>query len=299
MTQKQTPPDLRAPVLRVTQYDSVSAGLIAALLALGVAFLLLSTVWYATRVPAEPPAVPVEIVELPGGVEDGALGETLRVDAPAPESQDASNAQIPSDEAEMQETVDSVTELAGEAVMQTERQFQVGAGTRNAGKIASAKGTGRRGLGMGSGTGGFPREQRWYVRYSDQQTLEEYGRQLDFFEIELGTIKDGKLLYLSKLAAPRPTVRTANSGADEKRLYMTWQGGGRKQADLQLFQRAGIEVGGAVIFQFYSKKSEDQLARLELAYKNRKFEEIRRTYFAVERAADGYQFVVTRQIYVN
>jgi hypothetical protein len=297
MANTTTTDQTHAPVLRVTRYDVVSSGMMAVLIALGASFILLTATWYATRVPPRPAAIPVEIVEISGGAEDGAVGETLRVDAPAPEAADASNAQFPSEANEIQETFDSVLELANEAVSQTERQFEMG--TRNSGKVASAKGTGRRGLGVGPGSGGIPREQRWFVRYADQQTIEEYGRQLDYFEVELGTIKDGKLLYLSKLSAPRPTVRSVDSGASEQRLYLTWQGGARKSADLQLFQRAGIDVGSGVIFQFYAKATENQLARLELDYKNRKAEEIRRTYFVVNRTSAGYEFAVSNQTYVK
>jgi hypothetical protein len=109
----------------------------------------------------------------------------------------------------------------------------------------------------------------------------------------------GKMQYVSNLSEARPTVRTANSGADEQRLYMTWQGGGRKQADLQIFRKAGIEVGEGVMFHFYPKATEDKLARLELAYRNRKAREIRRTYFAVEKKADGYDFTVVHQTYLK
>jgi len=131
--------------------------------------------------------------------------------------------------------------------------------------------------------------------------LDEYARQLDFFGIEFGAIVDGKLVYLSKLASPSPIVRTAAGGADEKRLYMTWQGGSRKQADLQLFQKAGIAVGNGVIFQFYPKDTEDRLARLELAYRSRRANDIRRTYFTVQRIAGGggYEFTVAHQTYLK
>jgi hypothetical protein len=233
-----------------------------------------------------------------GGVEDGSPDETLRVDSPDPPSQDAAVGDVASDEHEVQESLDEVVALADDAVVETQRPFDLG--VRNAAKPGSAQGTGRRALGSGPGSGGgFSREQRWLVRFADQSNLAEYARQLDFFGIEFGAIVDGRMVYLSKLSSPRPTVRTAAGGANEKRLYMTWQGGARKQADLQIFRKAGIDVGNGLTFHFYPKQTEDKLARLELDFRKRAAREIRRTYFSVNRADDGYEFKVDHQTYLK
>jgi hypothetical protein len=81
---------------------------------------------------------------------------------------------------------------------------------------------------------------------------------------------------------------------------MTWQGGTRKQADIQLFRRAGIEVGNSVIFQFYPKPIENQLAVLERDFaRGRPTREIRKTYFTVNRAGRGYEFAVKSQTYTK
>jgi hypothetical protein len=154
-------------------------------------------------------------------------------------------------------------------------------------------------LGSGTGTGGYPREQRWLVRFGDLQSVDEYARQLDYFGIELGALVGGKLNYVSKLSNAQPRLQTATSGANEKRLYMTWQGGNRKQADVQLLKKAGVEVGSGTIFHFYPKETEDRLALLELNYRNRRASDIRRTYFAVKRGDAGYDFEVIRQTYLK
>lgn len=284
-------------MLRVTAYEQVSSGLMAVVGALVAVVVVLSLTWFASRIPPPAAAVPVELVEIGGGVEDGAIDETLFVDSPNEEASDATPAEIESDEREAQESLDSVLELADEAATQSERQFEQG--TQSTGKQSSASGTGRRALGSGAGTKGFPREQRWFIRFSDQQNLDEYARQLDFFGIEFGAIVGGKLIYVSHFSAPKPQVRTTTSGSAETRLYMTWQGGGRKQADLQLFKKAGVDVGNGTLFQFYPKPAEDQLARLEIDYRKRRVEEIRRTYFAVNPGGTGYQFAVVRQTYVK
>lgn len=290
----QTP--AHEPVLRVTRYDQVSSWLIAVVGGLGLSVFVLTVAWVSIQPVAVKEPVPLEIVEISGGVEDGSIEETLKLESPDPETEQATLAEEDAAEPEVEETLDNVMDVADEATNQAERQFEFQ--TRNAGKKGSASGTGKRALGIGSGKGGVPREQRWFVSYNDRETLDEYGKQLDFFKVELGLLTtDGKLIYLSRLSQPRPTSRTAVSGKGETRLYMTWQGGARRKADQQLFQRAGIEVGQSVMLQFYPPEVEKQLARLELDFKKRPLAEIRRTAFSTRPAANGYEFFVTNQTY--
>jgi hypothetical protein len=296
---RTSPDEIRPPVLRVTRYEQVSAFLVAILAGLIVAVGLLSFAWYSTRAPKPREPVPVELIEVTGGSEDGAVGETLRVDSPLEANPDAGAAESASDEPEVRESLDDVLELTDAAVTETQRQFDMGE-RATPGQPGSAEGTGRRPLGSGPGSGGgFPREQRWMIRFGDQASLEEYARQLDFFGIEFGAVVDGKIVYISKLSSPTPVKHIAAGGADEKRLYMTWRGGGRKQADLQLFRKAGVEVGTGVLFHFYPKETEDRLARLELAYRKKRANEIRRTFFVVKRADAGYEFDVVHQTYLK
>lgn len=239
----------------------------------------------------------MEIVEMPGGFEDGSPDETLRVDSPEPETHDAAPTEVPADQTEIAEALETVVELSESATQQVQQQFDTGAQTT--GKPGSARGTGRKGLGVGPGTGGMPREQRWFVRFGESSGVDEYAKQLAFFGIELGALlKDGRLAYLSNLTQRTPNVRYAASGKDEQRLYMTWQGGERRSADVELFKRGGVDVqGDTVIFHFYPKETENILVQLEVGHRGRPVNQIRRTYFAVEPAAKGYQFAVVRQIY--
>jgi hypothetical protein len=299
MPQTSSLSPVHSPVIRVTRYDQISAFLFSIIGGLCFTVFLLAFAWYATRVHKTREPVDVELFEeQAGGVEDGSPDETLRVDSPDPPSQDAAVGDASSDQQDVQESLDQVVSQVDGAVVETQKPLDLG--VRNTAKPGSADGTGRRALGSGPGSGGgYPREQRWLVRFADQSNIAEYTKQLDFFGIEFGAVVKGKLMYVSHLSDARPTVRTASSGADEKRLYMTWQGGGRKQADLQIFRKAGIEVGEGAMFHFYPKATEDKLARLELAYRNKVAREIRRTYFAVDRTEGGYEFSVVHQTYLK
>lgn len=294
----RTSPQHAPPVLRETRYDLVTSFLMAVVLALALAVVWLLSLWMAARPARGTETVPLEIIEIPGGAEDGVVDETLRLDSPEDVSDDPSLAEIP-DDPEVAETLEDVIELADSATTQAQQQFELDAVNR--GRPGSAAGSGRQALGLGPGETGLPREQRWFVRFDDEGTLSDYARQLDFFGIELGVLKaDGTLTYVSQFAGDTPTVRSATSGAGERRLYMTWQGGGRKIADVQLLRTAGVDVGGGVIFHFYPPETENQLAELERNYANRETIDIRRTYFLVESTGDGgFRFTVTRQTYFD
>lgn len=258
--------------------------------------LVVVMVWVSNQLPAPPEPVPVELLELPGGVEDGSPDETLRVDSPDPERADASEAEMLAEVSEVEQTLETAVELSDEAAQQVQQQFDVG--VQSTGTPGSAKGTGRRALGMGPGIAGYPREQRWFVRFGDRSSVAEYAKQLDFFRIELGALlPDGRLAYLSQMNSPKPQVRYVQTGDKEKRLYMTWMGGERRGADEQIFQKAGITVDAETpIFHFYPPDLEQKLALLEREYRNKSAKEIRRTYFTVEPAGGGYQLRVTRQL---
>ncbi len=286
----------KEPVLGVTRYDNVRAFMLAIVLALVIGVVYLFILYLSQLEPKVEDHVALELVEVPGGAEDGSPDETLKVDSPEPPTQDPSLTDVESEVTEMQETLDNVIDVSDQATSQAPQQFEVD--FTNKGKTGSATGTGRRPLGNGGNGAGLPREQRWFVRFSDSGTIDTYAQQLDFFKIQFGLLTtDGRLLYVWNFTKPKPDQKTVGSGKNEKRLYMTWQGGGRKAADIKLFQKAGIDARRGTIFHFYPAPVEQNLARLEVGYRKRPVEQIRRTYFVVEREGDGYKFVVTRQTY--
>ncbi len=292
-TKKQQ--EIYAPEMRVTQYDRISSGMVAIVVGLVVALFVLVTAWLMNRIDNVESLVPVEMIEFPGGVEDGAIDETLLVESPEDPVPDAAPEET-DEEMEVEEVFESVTELADVSAEQVLKQYETDA--LSSGTTGSREGTGRRALGLDGGQGGLPAEQRWFIQFADQSDIQEYASQLDFFGIELGTIlPSGKLVYLSDLSRAKPKIRETTSGKNEKRMYMTWQGGKLKLADRTLFKKANIDVSTTRVLHFYPRKTEALLASLEREYANRKISEIRRTYFVVEKNRGGYSFRVTRQSY--
>ncbi len=285
------------PVMRVTRYDKVSSGMMAVVIALILVVLGIVAWWYATRPAPEPVLVPLVSIDDPGGFEDGAIDETLNVESPEEEIPNASPVDEAIDDQQIEEALDSVVELSDRATQQVQQVLSTDPQT--GGTPGSHEGTGSRPLGSGDGTGGLPREQRWFISFSESGSIDVYARQLDYFGIELGAVFPAKqeLVYLSNLTRNPPSKRVVTSTDAEARLYMSWQGGQRKAADAKLFERAGVDTQGGFILHFYPQKTEQQLARLERSYANRSVKEIRRTYFTVVPQGNGYSFAVTRQLY--
>jgi len=290
-------PNIHLPVMKINFFDRLSSAMIAGTLGLSFGVFAVWIWWMSVVPPYVQPLVPMEMVEISGGFEDGAPDETLKIESPEDPVENPSTEEV-LDNVVVADVVENVVEMSEKATKQANQLMQQ---TSDAtGTPGSADGTGRRPFGSGGGQGGIPNEQRWFIRYADQTSIEEYAKQLDFFGIELGALlPNGQLVIISGVSGtPKKEIKT--SGKGETRLYMTWQGGNRKEADEKLFQKAGVNIQNAItMFHFYPKKTETLLLTQEFNYAKKKASEIRRTYFVVTKQGSGYTFVVTRQIYLR
>ena len=306
----------RPPQIALSQHDKVSSGLLAVCMLLGTLTVLLVTAWIANMLPSPRLPPPVTLLEEdPGGDEhgfiDGNPEESLALGSPDADANDPVMAEaeaLPDTADASAESLDAVADVSDATEMNTSdssdsqapnQQFVTASlvPRRPGSPYGKEGGTGRPMLGYGKGKGGgFPREMRWFIKFTERGTLEDYASQLEFFGIELGALMpDGKLILVSKLTAPKPTVRTVTNGQEEKRLYFTWKSGLRKGVDLQILQKAGIDATNALVMHFYPPQTENQLAVLEQQYKNRKANQIKRTYFSVRSAKEGFEFTITSQ----
>lgn len=300
---------IRPPQMRVNPYDRISSGMIAIVLGLGIAVAAVFSLWSESHPKRPEILVPLEMMTGRGGVPDGIPGESLQVDSPADPSDDASPVDTQVNELSVDSSMeilqtqaaDSVAAVADFGIRQANDTLtsQSGETSGSGGQPGSSIGTGRRrglGNGPGPGGGGIPNDQRWFIRFADEVSLEQYANQLDFFGIELGALfPDGKLIYLKQLKNSIPEARTVMTGSQESRLYMTWQGGSRKEADLSLFKKANIDASDALIFHFYPPQTEQMLLQQEFQFAGRKPIEIQRTYFSVVPKGSGFEFSVIRQ----
>jgi hypothetical protein len=274
-----------------------------------VAVWFLFLVWDSFRPHVAKLQQPIEVIpDESGGIENGSPTESLKLEGTGPERADATPGEVSDDSRpEVMEVLQSVSleaasaDAAGAVTAGSSDQLQLDTAPVASPKGGFALGTGTKpALGGGPGSkGGWPRHQRWYVYFPDEGSLSTYTKQLDYFGIELGALMpDQTMTYLSQFSDAKPTARTAANGEGEKRLFFTWQGGKRRDADVQLFTKAGVPIGpDTIIFHFYPPATENMLAVKEKAYRDRPVRQIRRTFFSVIPSAGGYDFEVTRQVY--
>lgn len=282
------------PQLKESRYERASSWTFAAFAAVS-SLCLFIIVSYLLRVPLEPKPLPIVVIPIDpvdGNEDSSEPTSRQQVDLPMPAPEDKVLAEEQADQPDLPTILSSVVELADQATLIAVPSWDQADHPR--GSIGRPKDSSR----IFRPPSNIPPEQRWLIRFADKLSLEEYARQLDFFHIELGVVlPDGRLAYLEQLATDAPRVRYAVPGAKDNRLYMSWQNGDRQAADRLLFAKAGVSVSGdSRSFHFYSAEIEKRLLQLEHDYKNRTVQQIRRTYFTIEKRGRGYEFVVIRQI---
>lgn len=284
-----------SPVLKPTRYDFVSSALIALLIGFITLTAWMFALWLANQRIQTDDNVEIEHLVV-GGYEDGAPDETLKVESPEDPTDDPAVEEAP-DETQIEEVVENVVELSNKAAQQVPTTNDNAA--LNSGKVGSKEGTGRRPLGSGGGEGNFA--QRWFVRFDDAGTLDDYARQLDFFETKIGVLKKGaqRMMILGNLSR-KPATKTFATGKELKeQFYFRWAAGGLQKADARLVGRNGSTLVNSILFHLPSQKTVNLLYKLEGEYmdKKKKRSEIARVYFTVRRKGSGYEFVPTKFLY--
>ncbi len=140
-------------------------------------------------------------------------------------------------------------------------------------------------------------EREWEIIFSDGISTEEYAKQLDYFNIDIGALsKNGKIEYISKVSQYKP-VRRLGLAAAEYRLQIPWKSGTLHAADRRLLRKAGIGSQGKKLEHYFPRVLQKELEKLEADYAGLKRDEIRRTRFRIRPAetGKGYEFVVVEQ----
>jgi hypothetical protein len=280
------------PSLRVSLFEQVSGMLMAVLVLLGFITLLLFIVWLGSRLIWQPQPVQVEVLEDVGGGGSGSAAGTTeqQLDEPSPE-------ELPEvTETKFEDTINTVSELVSS-------QTEVLESLEGSTSLGQGQGTGT-GDGRGPGPGGpgtsdgIPAWERWEVRLN-ANSLTIYAQQLDFFKVELGVAGGGSpnVDYIANLSSPQPRKRVGKP-QDEKRVRFLQKSGPLRDADRELAQKAGVNVQGRVVFQFYPKETYDKLLRLENQQMGkRRIKEVQKTIFGVRGNPGNWDFYVISQTY--
>ena len=301
------PPSAR--IYGESAYDRVTSMLLAVVLGALLVFGWLSVIAATTSAYQARVSQPIEVIEVSGGgggepdvkvssVESIDVAGGEQADRASNNEEDASSFEEPRVEVRPAAMLDAVAD-AGQSLAEVDVSAVMPRGDRVAtGNRRSKVGNGGPGYGFGPGDGGVRREDRWSILYKTGQTADEYARQLDAFGVELAVISGNQLIYASNFSQAKPSTRVG-SGSDDKRLYFLWRGQGRKESDIALLTKAGLDLGEGVIFQYYPARVESILEQLEVRYKGKQPAEIRSTRFGVVPTDRGYGFEVVGQEYLR
>ncbi len=292
---------VRSPHIKLTKYDITVSALSTTALCAVLTLIVMIIIWLSNLLPTPQKKQVIMLPPGDGGWEDGDPNATPNVESPEDATLDPSVANEETDVTELEEVTEQIVEVSeNAAAVVAPNEFT---GSKNTGSPGSADGTGGRPLGSGGpGRGGAKREQRWIVEFADKGDLKSYAAQLDFFGIELAAMfsAEARLVYMTNMSADKPATREIKEGAagGEQRLFMNWAEGSeeRRQADVELFQKAGIDASAAGVLHFYSSETETAMATIEQEFGGHAATEIRKTYFRVRKAGNGYEFYVQKQL---
>jgi hypothetical protein len=294
---KDYPADLQSQRLRVSVYDRAWCWLLALLLLFGTAVFMLFMVWLSNHMHVVDIAREVDLTEVGDGEGggDGRPSGGTQLESPENSSEqielnDTSTPDVADTLTAVSETVvETVTQLDDPSLQTARPKGDYGTG----GGSGGGSGPGR---GMGHGKGRPGRPQRWDWKIEKGNSLDTYGRQLDFFKIELGVILPGdKVVYLSGFSSGIPTKREGPR-ALEKRYFFVLQGGDLEQADLEFFRRARVSTESGRIFKFIPRELELKMIETEKAFQNKTIAEIKKTRFQIMPEGGGYAFKVVSQM---
>lgn len=271
---------------KVSGYDRVSAMMAAMVFMLGFFATILFLIWL-TKIVVFKPRMPkvIAIQDLKGG----AAAEGVARDPEEPGTDELPDVQEP----QIMDALEAVTD----AISTTKGVTNAVEGN------ASEMGTGS-GLGdsRAAGPGGdgdldvIPPWERWEIRFSTAST-DDYAKQLDFFEIELGALHrtTPNIEYARNLSAARPP-RSKGTRGNEPRLYFIHpKSGPLVSLTTALLNKAGVATDKRYLAQFYSNDAFNRLLAVEKAsLGNRSLATVRKTIFGVQPAGSGYQFHVIR-----
>ncbi len=284
-------PRAEPPSLTLSVYERVACFLIAALVLLGAVVFCLLIAWMGTRYIA-PPKVPKPYAFVPVGVGEG---QGNAGDGPSLDGGEFHDA-APAVALSVAEFGDTLSTLSATVATRAADFDEPAQDDQDVASKDDGKGRGKNGKdGRGAGEGGkaLPPHKRWQIVFEDGLTLDEYAKRLDFFEIELGVLGAGEVIYLRHLAQEKPETRRGKS-KDDLRLYLSWRSGKMKDADAELLKRAGVPPARLVL-QFYPDELERKLLQLEHDYRDREASAIAKTRFGIRKIDDGFEFCVIDQ----
>ena len=268
----------------VSSFDAVNAFLISALIVFGTVVSILFMIWLTMMMKGDGQQ-PTSFVVDPSFGNEKPEGFADDIFEPGVE-------EFP--EVETPQLADALEALT-DAVSSVRANIEARDG--DAVEMGRGRGFGSREGGPGSGNfRGVPEHKRWKIEY-DTPNINEYARQLSYFNIDIGVISNtNNDVVRIKDAGNSPQASTSNRETENKSLFFIHQKQRLRRWDESLARKSGVDMRDKFTVQFYPEPVRQQLRQIEGQYlqqEGRQLSEVRRTMFKVVEAGDGFQFQIT------
>lgn len=139
------------------------------------------------------------------------------------------------------------------------------------------------------------RIDRWVLTF-ETRNGSDYLRQLEALGAILAIPLEGDRYLVIRDLKQRPVRGNIENAADIQRIFWIDD---KPESVRSLAGALQLEQMPARIVAFFPDQLEDELLRKELAFRNRREEEIRRTYFRLDRRGGRFEPVVVDQTYLS
>ena len=228
---------------KASAYDRLSAMLVALIILFGFLFAILFLIWLTSVIDfSQRIGGPVVVANLEGdskpeGVADDILEPGVE-EFPEVETPQLANA--------LEAVTDSVSSVRASLEKRSGDAAQMGAGA----------GYGSREGGPGTGGEGVPEHKRWVINY-EADSIQTYGEQLSFFNIDIGIVhqtKEDDVWRLNKPGASNNIIKTSRE-REKSTLRFQHKRARMRRWDQELCRRAGIELANTAQSQFYPESA--------------------------------------------
>ncbi len=272
---------------KTSRYDNLNAWLISLIMLFGFLFAALFLIWFTSVFDfSRRVAGPLVVANDPGdskpeGVADDVLEPGVE-EFPEVETPQLANA------------LEAVTDAVSSVRASLEKR------SGDAAVMGAGRGYGSREGGPGSGGDGVPEYKRWVINY-EADDINEYARQLSFFNIDIAIIHQVKqdIWRVADVGGAAQVIRT-NREAENKTLQFTHEKASMRRWDGELSTRAGVDLSNTIQAQFYPEATRVIIRQVEAAAlkdAGRDLDQVKNTILKVVPGGSGYEFTVEDILY--
>ena len=287
-TEFVSPPKPKLSVqTKTSQFDNLNAWLVALILVFGFLFAVLFLIWFTSVFDfSRRVAGPVAVANDPGDSKPDGVAD----DALEPGVEEFPEVEVP----QLANALEAVTDAVSSVRASLEKR------SGDAAVMGAGRGYGSREGGPGSGGGGIPEYKRWIINY-EADDINEYARQLSFFNIDIGVAHQVKVdIWRVRDAGGGSQIIKTNRETEEKSLQFTHEKASMRRWDAELCKRAGVDLSNTSQFQFYPESTRVIIRQVEasaLAEEGQELKQVKNTILKVVPGGNGYEYIVEDILY--